>query len=45
MFFELNHASRRDILAEVRRITALALPMMVAQIAQVATSFVDTVMA
>ncbi|WP_434628964.1 MATE family efflux transporter [Chromobacterium sp. CV08] len=45
MLFELNRASRADILAETRQIARLALPMMVAQIAQVATGFVDTVMA
>ncbi|QND86074.1 MATE family multidrug efflux transporter MdtK/NorM [Chromobacterium vaccinii] len=45
MLFELNRASRAEILAEARQIAGLALPMMIAQIAQVATSFVDTVMA
>ncbi|OWY37330.1 multidrug efflux MATE transporter NorM [Xenophilus sp. AP218F] len=44
MLFELNQASRADILREARQISRLALPMMVAQIAQVATGFVDTVM-
>ncbi|OHX14404.1 MATE family efflux transporter [Chromobacterium sphagni] len=45
MLFELNHASRADVVREARQIARLALPMMVAQIAQVATGFVDTVMA
>lgn len=45
MLFELNCAPRHEILAEARQIARLALPMMVAQIAQVATGFVDTVMA
>ena len=45
MLFELNHASRSEILREGRQIARLAVPMMVAQIAQVATGFVDTVMA
>ncbi|UTH74508.1 MATE family efflux transporter [Chromobacterium sp. IIBBL 290-4] len=45
MLFELNRASRAEIVREARQIAHLALPMMVAQIAQVATGFVDTVMA
>ncbi|MFW9610001.1 MAG: MATE family efflux transporter, partial [Aquaspirillum sp.] len=36
---------RSASLREMRALLALALPMMVAQIAQVATGFVDTVMA
>ncbi|POA99336.1 multidrug efflux MATE transporter NorM [Chromobacterium sinusclupearum] len=45
MLFELNRAPRHEIMAEARQIARLALPMMIAQIAQVATGFVDTVMA
>jgi MATE family multidrug resistance protein len=45
MFFDLNHTAPRRLAAESREITRLALPMLVAQMAQVATGFVDTVMA
>ncbi|TCW30356.1 MATE family efflux transporter [Gulbenkiania mobilis] len=45
MLFELNRASRAETVQEAGRLTRLALPMMVAQIAQVGTGFVDTVMA
>jgi MATE family multidrug resistance protein len=44
MFFELNQTPLVRIIKESRLITRLAFPMMVAQVAQVATSFVDTVM-
>jgi len=44
MFFELNHTSAARLIKESRQIMHLALPMMVAQLAQVATGFVDTVM-
>lgn len=44
MFFELNHTPHSRIAQESRQIVRLAFPMMVAQVAQVATSFVDTVM-
>lgn len=45
MLFEINRAPRGAVLLEARQISRLALPMMIAQIAQVATAFVDTVMA
>ncbi|MDF0605227.1 MATE family efflux transporter [Neisseriaceae bacterium TC5R-5] len=45
MFFGLAHAPAGAISQEARYLSKLALPMMVAQIAQVATGFVDTVMA
>lgn len=45
MLFEINRAPRGAVLQEARQISRLALPMMIAQIAQVATAFVDTVMA
>ncbi|WP_293763334.1 MATE family efflux transporter [uncultured Aquitalea sp.] len=45
MLFELHRAPRAKIRAEVGQIVRLALPMMIAQVAQVATGFVDTVMA
>ncbi|AXK40510.1 MATE family efflux transporter [Crenobacter cavernae] len=45
MLFELNRASRQEIGLEAKSILKLALPMMIAQIAQVATGFVDMVMA
>lgn len=44
MFFDLNRTSPRAIFSEASSIAKLALPMMVAQIAQVATGFVDMVM-
>jgi multidrug resistance protein, MATE family len=45
MFFDLNRTPAHRLAAESREIARLALPMMVAQAAQVATGFVDTVMA
>ncbi|MCL6262354.1 MATE family efflux transporter [Craterilacuibacter sp. RT1T] len=45
MLFELNRAPRGAISREARSLIHLALPMMIAQVAQVATGFVDTVMA
>lgn len=45
MFFDLHHSPARDIRREASTLLKLALPMMVAQLAQVATGFVDTVMA
>lgn len=45
MLFDLHTASRSQLRHEARVLSTLALPMMVAQIAQVATGFVDTVMA
>jgi MATE family multidrug resistance protein len=45
MLFDLNRTSRSAITSEASAIVKLALPMMVAQIAQVATGFVDMVMA
>ncbi|GGY26519.1 MATE family efflux transporter [Paludibacterium paludis] len=44
MLFDLNHASSAQIRREATAIARLALPMMIAQVAQVATGFVDTVM-
>jgi len=44
MFFELNRTPASRLVSESRQIIRLALPMMVAQLAQVATGFVDTVM-
>ncbi|TCP14494.1 MATE family multidrug resistance protein [Crenobacter luteus] len=45
MLFELHRTPRRDIAREAGSLIRLALPMMIAQIAQVATGFVDMVMA
>ena len=45
MLFHLDKTPPQRIRQESRTLIALALPMMVAQIAQVATGFVDTVMA
>ncbi|KMJ53180.1 multidrug transporter [Vogesella sp. EB] len=45
MLFHLDKAGWPRIREETRTLSHLALPMMVAQIAQVATGFVDTVMA
>ncbi|MDC7707470.1 MATE family efflux transporter [Vogesella indigofera] len=45
MLFHLDQAGWPRIREETRTLSHLALPMMVAQIAQVATGFVDTVMA
>ena len=45
MLFELNRAPHGAIKRETRALIHLALPMMIAQVAQVATGFVDTVMA
>lgn len=45
MLFHLERAGWPRIREETRTLSHLALPMMVAQIAQVATGFVDTVMA
>lgn len=45
MLFELNRAPRGAIASEARALIHLALPMMIAQVAQVGTGFVDTVMA
>lgn len=45
MLFHLDRAGWPRIREETRTLSHLALPMMVAQIAQVATGFVDTVMA
>ena len=45
MLFHLDKAGWPRIREETRALSHLALPMMVAQIAQVATGFVDTVMA
>lgn len=45
MLFHLNHAGLPRIRQETRTLIHLAFPMMIAQIAQVATGFVDTVMA
>ncbi|TDR82276.1 MATE family efflux transporter [Paludibacterium purpuratum] len=44
MLFELNRTSSGRLLGESRQIVHLALPMMIAQTAQVATGFVDAVM-
>jgi MATE family multidrug resistance protein len=44
MLFDLNRTSSQRIWLESRQIVHLALPMLIAQVAQVATSFVDTVM-
>ncbi|WP_024303526.1 MATE family efflux transporter [Pseudogulbenkiania sp. MAI-1] len=44
MFFGLSREPRARIVAESRQILALALPIMVAQVAHVAMGFVDTVM-
>lgn len=44
MFFDLNRTPPRRFVAESDQIVRLALPMMIAQVAQVATGFVDTVM-
>lgn len=44
MLFDLHKTSRRIIVQEAGSIVRLAFPMMVAQIAQVATGFVDMVM-
>ncbi len=45
MLFNLDQAGWPRLRAESRTLSHLALPMMVAQVAQVATGFVDTVMA
>lgn len=45
MFFELNQFSQSNYQQEVKKLTALALPMFIAQVAQVGTGVVDTVMA
>jgi MATE family multidrug resistance protein len=45
MLQELKSAAPGAITGEARQIVRLALPMMIAQVAQVATGFVDTVMA
>jgi len=45
MLQQLKSAPPGAIAGEARQITRLALPMMIAQVAQVATGFVDTVMA
>ena len=45
MLFEINRAPHGAVLKEVGHISRLAFPMMIAQVAQVATAFVDTVMA
>lgn len=45
MLFDLNRHSCASWRAEARAIMVLALPMLVAQVAQVGTGFVDTVMA
>jgi len=44
MLFELNRTAPRQVWRESHQIVRLALPMLVAQLAQVATGFVDTVM-
>ncbi|PIT15565.1 MATE family efflux transporter [Snodgrassella alvi] len=45
MLFELNQHGRGELLAECRRLLRLALPILVAQAAQVGVGVVDTVMA
>lgn len=45
MLFQLNAYPKRQFATELRLIILLALPMMVAQLAQVGMGFVDTVMA
>lgn len=45
MFFHLNVFSRRRYFLELKHIVLLALPMLIAQVAQVGMGFVDTVMA
>ncbi|MGL6047496.1 MAG: MATE family efflux transporter, partial [Vogesella sp.] len=45
MLFDLNRTPVATLRQEAHTLGKLALPMMVAQIAQVATGFVDTVMA
>ena len=45
MLLDLNRFSFSVFLKEVRLLTALALPMLLAQVAQVGIGFVDTVMA
>ena len=44
MFFDLKRTPAHRILLESKQIARMALPMMIAQFAQVATGFVDTVM-
>ena len=45
MFFGLNQFSKQEYKQEVKKLTTLALPMFIAQVAQVGTGVVDTVMA
>lgn len=45
MFFHLNAFSHRRFVFELKHIILLALPMLIAQVAQVGMGFVDTVMA
>ena len=45
MLLDLNRFSFPVFLKEIRLLTALALPMLLAQVAQVGIGFVDTVMA
>lgn len=45
MLFELNEHSRGELLTEYRKLTRLALPILIAQAAQVGVGVVDTVMA
>ncbi|MCW3479318.1 MATE family efflux transporter [Neisseriaceae bacterium JH1-16] len=45
MLFELKRAPRAEIRREAGTLIQLALPMLIAQVAQVGTGFVDTVMA
>ena len=45
MLLDLNRFSFSVFLKEIRLLTALALPMLLAQVAQVGIGFVDTVMA
>lgn len=45
MLFELNQHGRGELLAECRRLLRLALPILIAQVAQVGVGVVDTVMA
>lgn len=45
MLLDLNRFSFSVFLKEIRLLTALALPMLLAQVAQVGIGFIDTVMA
>ncbi len=45
MLFELNEHSKGEVLTECRRLVRLALPILIAQAAQVGVGVVDTVMA